>query len=204
MPVSFKHLSSCQTFWINTYAIKGRYTISKAAYFLAKLYFADRKEIFSKKKKPPTNTCSSFFFGLNVENIYGNFCLTLTLIHLVPHKSTKLCFYKNLNCTKLEFFFSFYILACTTDRAYFSQSNVVDSCNAQRRHQRLFGWDSKRETGTSWEAKSWGRKVRQRLWSRGKLGAFAHLWVGERMSKRMPVMQTDIPADGSFYSKDTS
>lgn len=29
------------------------------------------------------------------------------------------------------------------------------------------------------------------------------IWgVEERMSERMPVMETDIPADGSFYSKD--
>ena len=29
------------------------------------------------------------------------------------------------------------------------------------------------------------------------------IWgVEERMSERMPVIQTDIPADGSFHSKD--
>lgn len=52
-----------------------------------------------------------------------------------------------------------------------------------------------------WEAKSYGRK-----------GGVFEAWVNEallliwgaeeRMSEWMPVMQTDIPADGSFHSKD--
>lgn len=42
--------------------------------------------------------------------------------------------------------FPFYIIAGSTKHPYFSQWNVVDSCNTQRRHQSLFGWDSKRKT----------------------------------------------------------
>ena len=47
-----------------------------------------------------------------------------------------------------------------------------------------------------------------------KLGSAFEAWVNEALllisgvgkttSERMPVMLTDIPADGSFYSKDTS
>lgn len=54
--------------------------------------------------------------------------------------------------------FPLYIMAGTTEHAYFPQQNVVDLCNTQRCHQSLFGWDLKGKTDPPWEVKSYGRK----------------------------------------------
>lgn len=59
----------------------------------------------------------------------------------------------------------------------------------------------KGKDGTPWEVKSYGRKGC--VFEAWVNEALLLIWgVEERMSERMPVMQTDIPADGSFHSKD--
>lgn len=55
--------------------------------------------------------------------------------------------------------FPFYIIAGTTELAYFPQWNVVDSCNTQRRHQSLFGWDSKEKTDPPGNQSHMGEKL---------------------------------------------
>lgn len=145
-----------------------------------------------------------FFFGLkdHTEKVLKNRCLTWLLIHVTPQQNcaTTHFFYEDLNGAKFEFFpilyHGWHYRACI-----FSQWNVVDSCNTQRCHQSLFGWDSKGKTDPPWEAKSYGRKGS--VFEAWVNEALLLIWgVEERMSERMPVMQTFTPADGSFHSKD--
>lgn len=96
--------------------------------------------------------------------------------------------------------FPFSIIAVTTCVAV--SPEYVESCKTLWCHQSLFGWDSKGKTRPP------GKQSRM---GGGKKGVF-EAWVNEvlspiwgeeeRMSERLPVRQTVIPADGSFDSKD--
>lgn len=96
--------------------------------------------------------------------------------------------------------FLFSIIAVTTCVAV--SPEYVESCKTLWCHQSLFGWDSKGKTRPP------GKQSRM---GGGKKGVF-EAWVNEvlspiwgeeeRMSERLPVRQTVIPADRSFDSKD--
>ena len=101
---------------------------------------------------------------------------------LTPHYSAKWCkdncfFYEDIIGAKFEFFPIFYHGMVLQSMHIFPQRSVVDSCNTQRCHQSLFGWDSKGKTDPPLGCEVIWEK-RQCLWSLSKWGAFAHL--GER------------------------
>lgn len=65
----------------------------------------------------------------------------------------------------------------------------------------MFGWDSKGETHTPGKQSHVGEKGD--VFDAGANEALLLIWgAEERMTEWMTVMQADIPADGSFHSKD--
>lgn len=139
--------------------------------------------------------------------ICKNWCLTWLLIDLAPHNSAKLCKDTHFIFWELEW--------CQVWLLSHFTSQLVQ----QRMHIFLSGmWLTHVMHKDAIKACLVGIQ-RDRQTPRGKrshmgekLGSAFEAWVNEALlliwgveegiGKRMPVMQTDIPEDGSFYSKD--